>query len=490
MIAGMNARVSRLIDREPEKRELRALLEAGAPRLALLTGRRRVGKTYLLNHLWPPQDCFLFTAARTTPELNRRQLITDLARWSGLSLYPEDYPTWRTVFTLLLELRAPLPLVIALDEFQYLAEDRTGLAEVASELNAAWERPREPRPLLLILAGSVVSTMEALATGGAPLYGRFHWQGRLEPFDYRHAAEMTPFPSLRDRAAAYGVFGGTPRYLAAVDAERPLATNIADLMLRPTGEIRNLLATALDQEEGLRDAPKYRAILRAVAAGKVERNEIAQRAGLSNDSALRDKLDRLVELGYLETRQNLGARPNAAIRYRIADPAQRFHHRFVEPNTSLLERTDPYSAYASAVEHHFDTYLGLEFERMVPQAYDLAAARDGLPLVAEWRNWEGHDRDRLSPEIDIAAPLVAGGIMTGSVKWTRDPLEATVHREHMRALQRAAAAGHAWAHTALDTASPLLYVAAGGFHAEFRQAAEASGHPTILWSLEDMYEQF
>lgn len=90
-----------LVDRDNERRELGALVESGRPGLALLTGRWRVGKTYLLTHVWPPGALFLFTAARTTPELNRQQLLHDLSGWlaasadaAGPSGRPEDYPTW------------------------------------------------------------------------------------------------------------------------------------------------------------------------------------------------------------------------------------------------------------------------------------------------------------------------------------------------------------------------------------------------------------
>lgn len=82
-----------LIDRDPERSALNRLLDAGAPRLALLTGRRRAGKTFLLTHAWDDRPVFLFTAARTTPEINRRQLLTDLAHWSSEAIHVEDYPT-------------------------------------------------------------------------------------------------------------------------------------------------------------------------------------------------------------------------------------------------------------------------------------------------------------------------------------------------------------------------------------------------------------
>ncbi len=89
------------------------------------------------------------------------------------------------------------------------------------------------------------------------------------------------------------------------------------------------METALDQEEGLRDVPKYRAILGAVADGCTGRNEIAQRAGLANDNGLREKLATLIGLAYLEEPRNVDAKPNELVRCQIADAALRFYHRFV-----------------------------------------------------------------------------------------------------------------------------------------------------------------
>ncbi len=138
----------------------------------------------------------------------------------------------------------PHPLVIVLDEFQYLGEDSRDLSAVTSELNAAWEQRRAPRPLVLVLSGSAVRVLEALDSGGAPLHGRFVWKGELRPFDYWHASEMANFRNPRDRIRAYGIFGGTPRYLAAIKPSRSMAENAARLMLSPRGEVRGLVETA------------------------------------------------------------------------------------------------------------------------------------------------------------------------------------------------------------------------------------------------------
>ena len=476
-----------IINREQEQLELRALLQEKTPQLALLYGRRRVGKTHLLTHVWPAEHTFHWTASATTPVQNREQLARDISKWSSEQLDPKDYPTWRTLFRLLLDLRAPQPLVIVLDEFQYLGEDQRELSGVASELNAAWEQRRPPRSLVLVLAGSAVRVMEALDAGGAPLHGRFSWKAELRPFNYWYTAEMASFRSQRDRIRAYGVFGGTPRYLDVVRPARSLGDNAARLMLSPRGEIRGLVETVILQEQGLREVLKYQAIMRAIGGGCTELNEIGQRSGLPSDTTLRDKIERLIDLGYVWPSRNLGAGATVPFRYLIADPAFAFYYEFVGPNEAALERTDPAYLWQHVIAPRLDTYLGRIFERVAEQAYAWLQPRLRLPVIREWARWEGRDRDGKSLEIDIAATLADGRVLTGAVKWNAQPLEARWHFHHLEALERLASSGVRWAHLAKHEDAPLLYLAAGGFTKEFVHTARASRRNVYLWSLADIF---
>ncbi|HYT70113.1 MAG TPA: ATP-binding protein, partial [Gemmatimonadales bacterium] len=477
----------RLIDREQELTRLRELMQEGRPRLVLLYGRRRVGKTFLLTHAWPAARTFHFTAAATTPEQNRRQLIDDLARWTRRDLRAEDYPTWRAVFRLLLDVRSPEPVAIVVDEFQYLGDDAAALSGVASELNAVWEERRRARSLVFVLAGSAVRTMEALAAGAAPLHGRFAWKAELRPFDYWHAGQLAAFRKLRDRAYAYGVFGGTPAYLAAARPAQSVAANGARLMLAPRGEVRELVETALLQEQGLRDIPKYAGILRAVAGGHTELNAIAQAAGLPLDTSLRDKVERLIGLGYVRATRNFGVKRTAPFRYYLADPAFRFYYQFVAPHEAALERSDAARFWRERVASALDTYMGGVFERMAEQAYTRLRDRHGLPLVGEWGRWEGKDRAGEQIEIDVVCELADGRVMTGAVKWNRRPVGVDLHERHVAMLERLAASGIKWAHGARAKTAPLIYVAAGGFARDFAGTVRKSRKDVFLWSLEDLY---
>jgi len=478
--------MSHFVDREQEQEELRGLLQQKSPQLALLYGRRRLGKTHLLTHVLPAAETFYWTAAATTSAQNREQLVRDVASWTGGVLDSKDYPTWRTIFRLLLELNRAKAIV--LDEFQYLGEDPKELAGVCSELNAAWEQRRPARALVLVLAGSSVRTLEALDEGGAPLHGRFAWKAALQPFNYWYAAKMANFRSTRDRIGAYGIFGGTPRYLDALRPTQSLADNAARLMLAPRGEVRGLVETAILQEQGLREIARYQAIMRSIGNGCTEVNEIAQRSGLTVDTPLRDKIERLIDLGYVSRTRNLGSKSTSPYRYRISDPAFAFYYEFVSHNEAALERTDPAYFWRHVIEPRIDTYLGHIFERVAEQAYEWLQPTLQLPVAREWGRWEGKDRQGQSLEVDIAATLADGRVLTGAVKWNTKPLEARWHLHHLNSLERLAQAGVKWAHAAQADDSPLLYLASGGFTREFIDVARASRSTVYLWSLTDVFK--
>jgi len=331
--------------------------------------------------------------------------------------------------------------------------------------------------------------METLDTAAAPLYGRVNWKHQIQPFDYWDVAQMVPFAGARDRALTYGIFGGLPRYLADVDPTRPLAENAAQLALSPGGAVRLLAETAILQEQGLRELTRYAAILRAIGAGSTELNEIGQRAGLSGDTGLRQKIERLEHLGLVQAHRNLGAKRTHAFRYRLIDPALMFHYRFAAPNETSLARYTPSAAWRNLVAPYLDGYMGHIFERIVEQAYYRHFERDNLPLVREWGRWEGQDAQRQPLELDIATELSDGRMLTGGVKWNTKPLGVDWYSHHEQMLIRLSQSGIGWAHEALKPEAPLLFVASGGYTPAFEKAARSARANVTLWTLDDLYRR-
>ncbi|HKK27443.1 MAG TPA: ATP-binding protein [Gemmatimonadota bacterium] len=484
--------MTRLVDREAEVRDLRELAGRPGRKLALLYGRRRIGKTHLLTHAWEDGTPVLYyTASATTPEINRRALLAEAGHWSGAELRPEDHPTWRTTFRSIFDLHPDQDAVVVLDEFQYLGTGSEGMAEVASELNAVWEGDlRRERGLLVVLSGSAVRTMRALEAGGSPLFGRLDWRRRLRPFDYFDAGLMVPGYGPEDRVRTYGAFGGTPMYLSLVDDDRPLPDNIIDLLLAPDGRVRLQVETALEQEEGLREVDTYRAILAAVGLKRRERGEIAAALGRPSDSGLQRMVKELVRLDYLEEERNFDAPSNQALRYRLADPAQRVYYGMALANESAVASAGPRTVWEERLAGAtWPSYLGREvFEDVAGEAYLRRQREGGLPVVEEWGRWEGSDREGEPVEIDVVARVVDGRILSGAVKMSSRPVGARLWREHVRNLERLATSGHGWARAALGPDAPFFFVSAAGFTDAFRRSvAEERERPVIAWSVADLF---
>jgi hypothetical protein len=481
---------STIIDREDAIRALSRLSVSGQRRMALIYGRRRVGKTYLLTNLWPRERAFYFTASDTSPEQNRQVLVHEAARWSGEELRPEDHPTWRAVFRSILGLAPDRDIVIVLDEFQYLARGDDGLAEVVSELNAVWEgQIHRSGGLLLVLSGSAIRTLEALRTGGSPLYGRLDWSDQVRPFDYYHAGRMVEAYDPIDRVRAYAAFGGVPKYLAAIDTSRTLEENIIELILSPAGAVRLQLENVLGQEEGLRDVTKYQAILGAVGVKRREAGGIAASLGQELDRPLRRMVGKLVELGFLDEDLNFEEPRNQGVRYRIGDPALRMYYGLVLPNESAIEAATASRVWQDRLRQEaFPTYVGLHvFEDVVRQGYLRHFDRAGIPAVESWGRWAGKDRDRRDLEIDVVARLLDGRMLTGAAKMRRRPADPSVLLGHRRDLERLADSGRAWAREALHPTSPILVVSGSGFTDTFDQVADALDQPVIRWTLDDLF---
>lgn len=480
-----------LVDRRDEMGRLRELAARDRRSMALVTGRRRVGKTYLLRHCWPDRPVFHFTASNIAAAQNRRALLIEAERWAETTLRPEDHPTWRTALRTLLELRPDQSIVVVLDEVQYLADDPSEMSGFASELNAAWESDlRRDAPLLLVLSGSAIGTLEALNEGDAPLFGRFAWHGKLKPFDYFWASRMVSPYGPEKRVATYAAFGGTPLYLDAVDTGKTVGANIVAQLMSPEGMVRTQLETAVEQELGLRDVQSYRGILAAVGQKRPTAGEIAAALDREKDSWLQQMLQNLIDLDYLERTRNFGAASNRPYRYRLADPAFRFFHGFVVPNESAIETAGAASVWRERIAGEaWSAYVGQHvFEDVVAQAYLRFQGERDLPEVGEWGRWEGQTPEGASVEIDVVSRLLDDRMLTGSIKYRSQPADAGVWLDHVRALERLEHSGRRWVHEALAPDAPFLFVSRGGFTEAFRQvAAEHGERETMTWTLEDLW---
>ncbi len=400
-----------MINREFERRRLR---EAAmhAPQLVVLRGRRRVGKSYLLNHSLEDEDWLLvyFQADEGEESEHLALFASEVGRVAGAPLRFSD---WDAALGYLPTLAATQgrSIVVVLDEYQWLRRAQPRIDSQLMRHFDRWERDRTP--ITVATSGSAISSMEDLLSGAKPMFGRASYRPLLQPFDYRDAARFGPADaSAEAKLRRFGVLGGTAQYQVWAGRDRlhevmrhRILTSGESLFEEPLQLIRG--------EDGIREPGSYFAILRAIASGATRAGEIQSRSQVRSSQLLSKRLDRLRELAYVVERQPVGG--NGRTRWEIADPYFAFWFRYVYPNRSRLQR-GRIDATLAAIESDLDNHLGWVFEQVcrtwVERYANGAAFERAQGVGGYWTRT--HDL-----EVDIAARAGREIVLLGSCKWSR-----------------------------------------------------------------------
>ncbi|HEU4905143.1 MAG TPA: ATP-binding protein, partial [Solirubrobacterales bacterium] len=371
--------MQQLIGRKDEQRRL---IEAAdnPPQLVVIRGRRRVGKSFLIHCSFGDRRQISLQADEQEESGHLKLLAEEVGR-ALPGAPPLRFDDWDEALRFLGAEAEREPLVLVLDEFQWLLHAQPALDSI---IQRHWDRwQRASTPLTLVLSGSALSLMEGLLDHGSPLFGRADYRPLLEPLDYRSTAELAS-ASLppADLLRRHAVLGGTPQYQVWAGGSRILPT-IESRILRKGESLYEEPLHLLREEQRVRDPGTYFAILWAIAGGATRFNEIKQRTGI--EANLDVMLTRLEELGYLERRVPVGpggGRPS----YRIRDPFFRFWFRYVFPSRSRLERGRVAEVLAE-IEADLDTFMGAAFEDCCREWVGRYAPAEALPRFDDLGGW-------------------------------------------------------------------------------------------------------
>ena len=321
--------------RAPELDFLNELHDSNRPELFVLYGRRRVGKTELLQRFCAGRRAVYFLAAQVRDRDNLRAFRHAIAESLGDQLANDvEFPDWSSALSFLAERANGERLVVVLDEFPYLCESNKS---VPSQIQRFWDTRGKHASLMLVLCGSQVSFMEKeVLAERSPLFGRRTAQRRLEPLAPLQTLAFFERWSLSERVLAYSILGGMPAYLQRFDDSISLRENLLRDVLRPEGFLFDEVQFLLRSE--LSNPATYNSILAAVARGAQKLNDIALEVGVDSTTANK-YLTTLRELRLVERDVPLTDPDPLRSRrgtYRIADRFLQFHFRHLQPHLSLI----------------------------------------------------------------------------------------------------------------------------------------------------------
>lgn len=380
------------IDRKDEIQKL----ERWGGKVALIYGRRRVGKTRLIKEFIKEKEALYLLCADKGNEYNLKnfsKIISEMYGVPGL-----HFESFKEMFQFLAEQKTEF---VCIDEFGYLVKSGA-LPEFQEIVDEILEQK-------LILCGSNVSTMKSDIVGyDSPTYGRMDLIKKIDPLMFGDVLEWFPEIGMEDGVKLYGATGGVPRYLEFFTGD-DVEDEIRDKMFDP--DLMLSRDTKLLLQEEMPEPTRYYLILESIARGKNSLTDMANYSKIDRNQ-IPYYLNTLRDLGMVKHEKPLLAKKRGV--YDIVDNYMKFWFRFVSPFYEEIDSENLRNAKMN-FDKEFNTYLGEVFEGICRETI----MDKEMFGYTQMRRWWWKDK-----EIDIAAvDEDREEIFLGECKW-RDDVDA------------------------------------------------------------------
>jgi len=401
-----------LFGRREEIAELTRYYESGKAEFVAIYGRRRVGKTYLVDSLYEGKYAFSTSGIiGGTLEEELAAFTDDLHRYGYKGRKPRSWMKAFEALRSLLESKL-VPgkrMVIFIDELPCLATPKSRLVKAIDRFWNSWAGKH--REIFLIVCGSATSwIIRNIIDDKGGLHNRITHEKHLFPFTLGETRDYLHQSGFRwadiSYLQAYMILGGVPYYLDLLDKNKSLPENIDNLFFSkeaPLAKEFNRLYKSL-----FNNPERYKAVIRALASSRkgMTRSELAEKLKVSNNGHFGDILDDLANCDFIRYYNLLGksVKTTGGL-YQLTDFYSIFHQTFLKGRI-----TDPHYWSATLNSPTQNTWYGLAFERVamahVPQILKAIGVDRILTQYYSWRSLESPKGAQVDLVIDRADGIV------------------------------------------------------------------------------------
>ena len=424
----------RFIDRIEELKTLENEYNRSESSFVIIYGRRRVGKTALINEFLSNHKGhhIYFLATRESEEQNLKAFRNQVADLIGNALLKAADTDWLTVFELFTQYRPKERKIIVLDEFQYLGHSNPAFPSVMQKI---WDTLLKDADVMLILCGSLVTLMRQQTLDySSPLYGRRTAQIKLKQIQYPYYKDFYKGKAEEELIPFYAVTGGVPKYIESFRDCENVEAGIENLVLNPQSYLYEEPYFLLQNE--VSEIGSYFSLIRAIAMGNTKLSEISAFLGVKQTN-IPKYLKTLMDLNLVEREvpvtENNPEKSKSGL-YRITDNFISFWFRFVYPYRSFLERGEKAYVMEQIKKMFVQNYVAFVYEDLCREKM-WQHASDGL--------WDfrfdrlGRYWGSVCGEVDILGlDTVSGNMLIGECKYTKTEKGLSV----LRTLREKAAA--------------------------------------------------
>lgn len=424
-----------LIARQEEQSELLDAYQSKQAEFIVLYGRRRIGKTFLIEELYGKQKGHYFQFTGIQKGTLKEQL-DQFAKQIGHCFYQGAAirvpATWLDALEILTKAIEPIPqnkkIVIFLDELPWMCTKKSRLLQAIDYYwNQHWKRDKRFK---LVVCGSSASwIIKKILHHKGGLHNRNTRTLLLRPFTLQEAKKFfeQAHVKLSDEQLVqfYMLCGGVPYYLAQIKKGKSVAQMTDKLCFQQDGmlyqEFDKLFASLFDEAES------YKELIYLIASKHegIARTEIEKKSQYSSGGGLTDKLKELEEAGFIQSFLPLEHQARG-IYYRIIDEYCYFYLKWILPikNTLVVkERDSKYWSNKMGTPAYYN-WLGYAFETIcykhiheIKKALDLTVSTN----IGVWRYIPKKEDSDTGVQIDMLFDREDGIVSLCEIKYTKEP---------------------------------------------------------------------
>lgn len=415
-----------MIGRTVEQKELLRALESQQSEFVALYGRRRVGKTFLVNEFFNSQFAFCATGIEGGTKREQLELFREELKRQGLEKCPR-LTTWIAAFSRLadlLEASNEKKKVVFLDELPWFDTPCAGFLRAFEAFWNGWASLR--KDILLIVCGSATTWMlKKMLRARGGLHNRVTVQLPIAPFTLKECEAYAAFKNLAfDRAAiaeCYMAMGGVAYYWSLFREGESVAQGFDRLFFGESAvmrdEFKRLFSSLFKMER------RHVEIVRVLGEKKngMTREEVLSALGETSNGDVSECLSELVDCGFLR-RYNQPSKVKRGSVYQLIDNYTLFYFQFLDS----WKGNDPQYWTHHLLSPKTNAWRGVSFERVcfwhIPQ---IKAALGISGIGSDVYSWRGGGSDGRVAQIDMLIDRADNTVSICEMKYVQDEFEMT-----------------------------------------------------------------